>query len=229
MPSETPTMNLALFDLDLTLLPLDSDHAFGDFLVHHGWADGETHRRRNDAFYADYLAGTLDMVAYIDFATSAWRQRPLEQQEALRSRFMAEVIAPAVRPTARRLVEQHRARGDLMALVTATNEFVTAPIAGVFGFEHLISTELVRDAQGQVTGQIRGVANLREGKVHNVDQWLKRQGKAWSDFTASWCYSDSSNDLPLLERVTYPVATNPGAALERMARDRSWPILNLFA
>lgn len=222
-------MNLALFDLDQTLLPLDSDHAFGDYLVRHGWADGEEHRRRNDAFYADYLAGTLDIAAYIEFVTEAWRQRPLDEQEDLRSRFMAELIEPAIKPVARELVERHRERGHLLALVTATNDFVTTPIAQAFGIEHLIATRLERDAKGFVTGRILGVPNLREGKVHNVDQWLQRQGLRWGDFTASWCYSDSTNDLPLMDRVTHPVATNPGEGLERVARARSWPILNLFA
>jgi HAD superfamily hydrolase (TIGR01490 family) len=222
-------MNLALFDLDQTLLPLDSDHAFGDYLVQHGWADGEEHRRRNDAFYADYLAGSLDIAAYIEFVTEAWRQRTLHEQETLRSRFMSDLIEPAIRPAARELVQRHRERGDLLALVTATNDFVTTPIAQAFGFEHLIATRLERDAKGFVTGRIDGVPNLREGKVHNVDQWLQRQGLSWGDFSASWCYSDSTNDLPLLDRVTYPVATNPGEGLERVARARSWPILNLFA
>ena len=141
-------MNLALFDLDQTLLPLDSDHAFGDYLVRHGWADGEEHRRRNDAFYADYLAGTLDIAAYIEFVTEAWRQRPLDEQEDLRSRFMAELIEPAIKPAARELVGRHRERGHLLALVTATNDFVTTPIAQAFGIEHLIATRLERDAKG---------------------------------------------------------------------------------
>jgi HAD superfamily hydrolase (TIGR01490 family) len=221
-------MNLALFDLDQTLLPVDSDHAFGEFLVRQGWADGDEHRRRNDAFYADYQAGTLDIVAYVEFVCAAWRERPLREQESFRARFMAEVIEPVILPAARELVQRHRDRGDLMALVTATNDFVTQPIAEAFGFEHLIATRLQRDGAGFVTGRIQGVPNLREGKVHNVDQWLSQQGLSWGQFESSWCYSDSINDLPLLERVTHPIATNPGTALEQVARTRSWPIVNLF-
>ena len=222
-------MNLALFDLDHTLLPLDSDHAFGEFLVSHGWADAEEHRRKNDVFYADYQAGRLDIAAYVDFATSAWRERSELEQEQLRSTFMADVIQPSLLEPALALVRRHRLQGDLLALVTATNEFVTAPIARALGFEHLVATRLERDGQGHVTGRIHGVANLREGKVHNVTAWLEHQGLGWGDFSTSTCYSDSTNDLPLLERVTHPIATNPGADLERLASARGWPILKLFA
>lgn len=222
-------MKLALFDLDHTLLPLDSDHAFGEFLVANGWADAGLFKVRNDAFFADYLAGTLDMAAYVDFATSAWRGRSALEQAALQARFMAEVIQPAIRPAALALIEQHRRQGHALALVTATNEFVTAPIAQALGLPVLIATALHRDAQGAVTGMIEGHANLREGKVHNVGLWLARQGTRWDAVEESWCYSDSTNDLPLLERVTHPVATNPGEGLERIALERGWPILRLFA
>jgi HAD superfamily hydrolase (TIGR01490 family) len=221
-------MNLALFDLDHTLLPLDSDHAFGEFLVSHGWADAAEHGRRNDAFYADYQAGVLDMAAFVDFSTSAWRSRPRAEQDALRSVFMEQVITPALLQPAFELVARHRDRGDLVALVTATNDFVTAPIARALGIAHLLATALERDGEGRVTGRIAGVPNLRDGKVHNVSQWLERQGLDWSDFSDSWCYSDSMNDLPLLERVTRPVATNPGAELHAIAQARGWPILKLF-
>jgi HAD superfamily hydrolase (TIGR01490 family) len=222
-------MKLALFDLDHTLLPLDSDHAFGEFLVAHGWADAQAFKARNDAFFADYLAGTLDMAAYVEFATSAWRGRTDAEQRALQARFMAEVIQPVIQPQALALIEQHRVQGHALALVTATNEFVTAPIALALGLPVLIATALERDAAGAVTGRIQGVANLREGKVHNVASWLARQGTRWAAVEESWCYSDSTNDLPLLERVTHPVATNPGEGLERIALARGWPILRLFA
>ncbi len=221
-------MKLTLFDLDHTLLPLDSDHAFGEFLVRIGWADEQQHRQRNDLFYRDYQAGTLDMAAYIDFATEAWRDREPAQQEQLSQRFMQEVISPALRDSARQLVERHRDEGDQLALVTATNDFITAPIARAFGFDKLIATELERDAAGRVTGRIQGLPNLREGKLHKVTDWLASRGQRWSDFSQITCYSDSTNDLPLLERASHPVATNPGAELERMARDRGWPILRLF-
>ena len=152
--------HLTLFDLDGTLLPTDSDHAFGEFLVRIGWADGEAHRRANDRFYADYLAGRLDMDAYVDFATAPWRRRGTAELADVTERFLADVARPALHPAALALVQRHRDAGDLIAIVTATNEFVTRPIAGLFGIEHLIATELARDGAGQVTGAIRGTPAL---------------------------------------------------------------------
>jgi HAD superfamily hydrolase (TIGR01490 family) len=221
-------MNLTLFDLDGTLLPIDSDHAFGEFVVRLGWADAHDHGRRNDEFFHDYQAGRLDMDQYIDFATAAWRDRPLEDIEAASQRFMAEVIAPALRDSARALVEKHRARGDRLAVVTATNDFVTRPIAQAFGLDQLIATELERANDGRPTGRIRGVPALREGKISRVHDWLAQQGASTDDFDTITFYSDSTNDLPLLEQVTHPVATNPGPALARIAAERGWPILKLF-
>jgi HAD superfamily hydrolase (TIGR01490 family) len=221
-------MNLTLFDLDGTLLPLDSDHAFGEFIVRQGWCDDAAYRARNDAFYADYQAGCLDMPAYIDFATASWRDRPSAQIEQLSRQFMHEIIEPALRDEARGLIERHRRLGDELVLITATNDFITAPIARAFGIATLIATELERDAGGRVTGRMRGAPALREGKVTRVAQWLATGDRAWADFDRITFYSDSTNDLPLLERVTHPVATNPGAELERIARERHWPILRLF-
>lgn len=219
-------MNLTLFDLDGTLIPFDSDHAFGEFMARVGWADATAFRARNDAFYADYLAGTLDLAAYIDFATSPWRSRP--DAEAMRSRFMAEVLQPQLHPRALALVHEHQAAGELVAIVTATNEFVTAPIAAAFGVEHLIATRLEHDANGQPTGRMQGVASFREGKIARVHEWLRGLGHRWDAFERVTFYSDSTNDLPLLELVHQPVATNPGAALEQIARERGWRILKLF-
>jgi HAD superfamily hydrolase (TIGR01490 family) len=221
-------MDLALFDLDHTLLPLDSDHAFGEYLVGIGWADAAEHRRRNDAFYRDYLAGTLDVAAYIEFATAAWRGRSAAELQAASDGFMRDIIGPAIRPAARQLVERHRDAGDRLVLTTSTNDFITAPIARAFGIDTLLATELERDAAGRVTGRIRGQANLREGKVTRLDGWLAGQGLDASSFGEIYCYSDSTNDLPLLERATRPVATNPGPALAQQARERGWPILELF-
>lgn len=222
-------MNLTLFDLDGTLIPVDSDHAFGGFMVDVGWVNGAVWGARNDEFFAQYNAGTLDLPAYIEFATSAWRARPLADALAMRERFMAEVMRPALRPEAAALVEQHRAAGDLIALVTATNEFVTAPIAQAFGIEHLIAVQLERDGEGRYTGAIRGVPSFREGKIARVDGWLKDLGAQWRDFERVYFYSDSTNDLPLLERVSHPVATNPSPSLARIATERGWPQLQLFA
>lgn len=222
-------MNLTLFDLDGTLIPVDSDHAFGGFMVDVGWVDGSAWGARNDEFFAQYNAGTLDLPAYVDFATSAWRGRPLDEALAMRERFMAEVMKPALRPEAVALVEQHRAAGDLIALVTATNEFVTAPIAEAFGIEHLIAVQLARDADGRYTGGVDGVPSFREGKIERVQAWLRGLGAQWQDFERVSFYSDSTNDLPLLERVSHPVATNPSPALAQIASERGWPQLHLFA
>ena len=222
-------MNLALFDLDGTLIAKDSDHAFGEFMIALGWADPIEHQRRNDGFFRDYQAGCLDIAAYVDFATSAWRDRPLAVQEAARERFMAEVMRPQITAPARALVQQHLDAGDLVAVVTATNEFVTRPIATAFGVEHLIAVELARDARGHCTGRIHGTPSFQAGKISRVDDWLAAHGKRWADFGRTVFYSDSTNDLPLLERVHEPVATNPSPALEAIARERGWTILRLFA
>lgn len=221
-------MNLTLFDLDETLLPLDSDHAWGEFIVRLGWVDEADFRRRNDAFFADYKAGRLDIHAYVAFATSPLRERTPEQAQAAHERFMREVIAPALHPAALELVASHRRAGDLCALVTATNDFVTAPIARAFGIDALIAVRLERGPGGTITGRIDGTPSYREGKVQRVTEWLAQQGRAWGDFDRISAYSDSLNDLALLERATDPVATNPSAALESIARERGWRILRLF-
>jgi HAD superfamily hydrolase (TIGR01490 family) len=222
-------MNLALFDLDGTLIEHDSDHAFGEFLVTLGWADADAHRRANEAFYKQYQAGCLDIAAYIDFCTAPWRHRPLAVQQAASARFMAEWAQAQLRAPARALVREHQDAGDLVAIVTATNEFITRPIADAFGVETLIAVQLARDASGMVTGRIQGVPSFREGKIARVDAWLATQGKAWRDFERTVFYSDSTNDLPLLERSSDPVATNPSPALEAIAVERGWRILRLFA
>ncbi len=222
-------MNLCLFDLDHTLLPLDSDHEFGEFIIRQGLVDGGDYRSRNDAFYQQYCDGTLVLDEYIAFTTSVWRQMPTEQQQALQQAYMGEVILPALKPQAVELVERHRAQGDLLAIVTATNEFVTRPIADAFGVDDLIAVRLQRDAQGRVTGHIDGVPSFREGKITRVEQWLSDQGRHLGQFDRVSFYSDSPNDLPLLERATDPVATNPSPELEAVAQSRGWRILRLFA
>ena len=221
-------MKLALFDLDGTLIAKDSDHAFGEFLVDLGWADGEAFKRENDFFYQQYLAGTLDIGAYVDFATRPWRDRSDDEQRAIVARFMREVMQAAIGDAARALVRVHLDAGDRVAIATSTNEFVTRPIADAFGVSTLIATQLERDARGRVTGRIRGTPALRDGKVRRVEQWLETEGLRLADFETSVFYSDSLNDLPLLERVSEPVATNPSAALETIARQRGWRILRLF-
>lgn len=222
-------MNLCLFDLDHTLLPLDSDHEFGEFLIRQGLADPVAYRHRNDQFYQQYCDGTLVLGDYIRFTTSVWRQMTPTAQQALQQAFMDEVILPAITPAAVELVEKHRSQGDLLAVVTATNEFVTRPIADAFNVPELIAVKLVRDNHGCVTGEIDGVPSFREGKITRVEQWLAGLGRHLSDFDRVSFYSDSPNDLPLLERANDPVATNPSAALEAVALERDWRILRLFA
>ena len=222
------TRKLTLFDLDGTLLPIDSDHAFGQFLVEQGWVDATTWGRRNDQFYADYLAGQLDQDAYVEFATSGWRHRGRAAAEAMRERFMQERLLPALQPQALELVRRHQQAGDLVAMVTATNRFVTEPIAAAFGIDTLIAVELHRDDEGWYTGAIAGTPSFREGKITRVQQWLAGLGLAKADFAQSICYSDSPNDLPLLEWVSHPVATNPSAQLATIAEQRGWPVLRLF-
>jgi len=222
-------MKLALFDLDGTLIAKDSDHAFGEFLVALGWADAAEFAAENDRFYRQYQAGCLDIDAYVDFATRPWRDRPADAQADALERFMREQMVPQIGEAARALVRSHVDAGDLVAIATSTNEFITRPIASAFGVDTLIATELERDARGRVTGRIRGTPSLREGKLRRVEQWLAARGRALSDFASSVCYSDSTNDLPLLEAVSEPVATNPSPALATIARERGWRILNLFA
>jgi HAD superfamily hydrolase (TIGR01490 family) len=219
---------LALFDLDGTLIPGDSDHAFGEFCIRLGWADPVLFKARNDSFFADYQAGRLDIHAYVDFVTSAWRGRSSAELDHAVQRFLAEVLRPMLKPQALALVNQHREQGDTLALVTATNDFVTRPIAAQLGIETLLATDLARDADGRVTGAIAGVPNYREGKVTRVQQWLASRGQTLDHFERCTFYSDSTNDLPLLERVSHPVAANPGPALAQIAQERGWPVLKLF-
>lgn len=220
--------HLCLFDLDDTLIPLDSDHEWGEFVIRLGWVDEAEFRRRNNQFFEDYKAGRLDVHAYIEFATAPLRARTPAQCAAAHERFMAEVIGPKLHPNAMALVQGHLVRGDMVALVTATNEFITAPIARAFGIADLLAIRLERGDGGTITGRIEGVPSYREGKVTRVEEWLAGRGARWSDFETTTVYSDSTNDLPLLERATHPVATNPSPALEALARERGWRILNLF-
>jgi HAD superfamily hydrolase (TIGR01490 family) len=222
-------MRLALFDLDHTLIPLDSDHAWGEFTVSLGWRDAEAFSRANDDFYAAYKNGTLDIHEYVRFATGAVREHGLARAQSAHAQFMEQVIRPAMTEQALALVKRHQDAGDQVVIVTATNEFVTRPIARAFGVDQLIAIELETGADGEPTGAIRGTPSFREGKVARVEQWLADRGLGWSDLAHSTFYSDSPNDLPLLERVHEPVATNPDERLTAIAQERGWRILRLFA
>lgn len=220
-------MKLALFDLDHTILPIDSDQSWGRFTSTLGWTDAVEFNRKNDAFYAHYQAGTLDIHDYVRFATEAFCKRPRDEAEAAHARFMREVIQPVIREEALALLNKHRAAGEQLVIITATNEFVTRPIAQAFGVDELIAVELVRDGDGWYTGEILGVPSLREGKVERLQQWLHQRGLDWNKVETTF-YSDSSNDIPLLQRVNHPVATNPDAKLKAFALEKGWPILELF-
>ncbi len=221
-------MKLALFDLDHTLLPVDSDHTWGQFCVQMGWVDAAEHTRRNDAFYGQYSNGTLNINEYIAFSTQAFVNAGPGVASAARERFMHECIAPHLLPEALALIAEHRAAGHQVVIVTATNEFVTRPIAQALGVSELIAVNLARDAIGWFTPHVEGTPSFQGGKVTRVHEWLAAQDLRWSDVEESWFYSDSPNDLPLLELVTHPVATNPSAELRRTASQRGWRILDLF-
>jgi HAD superfamily hydrolase (TIGR01490 family) len=220
--------DLALFDLDHTLLPIDSDHAWGEFLIASGVVDAKTYKAANDRFYADYEAGSLDIAVYLEFTLAPLLGRNRQELARLHSTFMKEVIAPAILPAALDLVRHHRERGDLCAIVTGTNSFITAPIARAFGIDHLIASVAALEG-GRLTGKMRGTPAYREGKVTRVAAWLESMALSLENAPRSTFYSDSHNDLPLLERVTDPVATNPDATLRARALERGWRILELFA
>jgi HAD superfamily hydrolase (TIGR01490 family) len=221
-------MNIALFDLDHTLLPLDSDYEWGQFLVRTGAVDGAEFARRNAAFYAQYEAGTLDPVEYLEFALGTLARFPKQQLDDMHRRFMEEVIQPAIRPEALALLRRHAEANDLIAIITATNRFVTAPIARAFGVENLLAAEPELTPDGEITGKLRGIPTSGQGKVTHARQWLASLDKQLEDFERSYFYSDSQNDIPLLSVVTHPVATNPNSLLKSHAQAHGWPILNLF-
>lgn len=223
--------NLALFDLDHTLLPTDSDKEWGRFLVRIGAVDAASYTAANEQFYADYKAGTLDMPAFLKFALAPLSRYSRSQLNAWHDQFMQEVILPAIRPQALALLKRHEDAGDLCCIVTATNSFVTRPIAARLGVEHLIATEPATDGdhpEAEYTGDYVGTPSFREGKIVRTEAWLHGLGKQWKDFPKSYFYSDSANDVPLMEKVTDPVATNPDDNLREIAIARGWPILELF-
>ena len=223
--------NLALFDLDHTLIPTDSDHEWGRFTVKHGMVDAENFARENDHFYADYKAGKLDIHAYLVAMLTPLAKYSRAQLAEYHQMYMHEVIRPTIVPVALELVREHRDAGDLCCMVTATNEFITGPIAAVFGVDKLIACE-AETVDGQphsdYTGRPTGTPSYKEGKIVRTEAWLASLGKTWSDFERSYFYSDSHNDIPLLQKVTDPIATNPDDTLRAHAQAHGWRILELF-
>ena len=219
-------MQLVLFDLDNTLLAGDSDFEWAQFLIEQGVLDREVYEARNLAFYEQYRAGTLDIHEFLDFQLKPLSRHPKSQLDAWHTQFMREKILPIVTPKARELVARHARDADLMAIITATNSFVTTPIAQEFGIDNLIATE-PEQTDGEFTGNVAGVPSFREGKITRLDEWLNRKGVSWNAIHESWFYSDSLNDLPLLERVTNPVAVDPDSTLRAHAEKQGWPIISL--
>lgn len=227
--------NLTLFDLDHTLLPLDSDYAWGEFTTQIGWTDPVAFKQRNDEFFAQYKKGELKIAEYVRFATQAIKDQGAAKATAAHVQFMATVIQPAIKQVARELIAQHRAAGDQLVIVTATNEFVTRPIATALGIDDLIAVQLEMDGRGEsaggtgwITGNIKGVPSAHEGKVTRVEAWLADHQLSWNQVHSTF-YTDSINDIALLEKVNIPVATNPDARLRAVATERGWRILELFA
>ncbi|CAB3624237.1 MAG: HAD family hydrolase [Achromobacter sp.] len=219
---------LALFDLDHTLLPLDSDYQWADYLARTGRAgDPDEARRRNDDLMDRYNRGELTAEQAAEFMLGLLAAHAPFELAAWHEDFMAEVIRPSITPAARELVESHLAAGDLCAVVTATNSFVTAPIARAFGIPHLVATD-AEVQRGRYTGRILGTPSFKEGKVVRVNDWLAAMGLGLADFPESFFYSDSVNDVPLLEKVTRPIAANPSPSLRAIAMERGWQVIDLF-
>lgn len=216
-------MRLALFDLDNTLLGGDSDHAWGDWLCERGILDGATYKARNDAFYQDYLAGRLNITDYLNFTLAIFGRTEMVQLDAWHREFMAECIEPIILPKALELLDKHRAAGDKLVIITATNRFVTAPIAARLGVDTLLATECEM-VDGRYTGRTTDVPCFKEGKVTRLNRWMQENGYTLDG--ASF-YSDSMNDLPLLEQVAHPVAVDPDPNLLAEAQKRGWPVMSL--
>ena len=219
-------MKLVLFDLDNTLLAGDSDFEWAQFLIERGVLDREVYEARNQSFYDQYKAGTLDIHEFLDFQLKPLSRHSRTQLDGWHEQFMREKILPIVTQKGRELVAQSLHESDLVAIITATNSFVTMPIAREFGVEHLIATEPEQNGI-EFTGRVEGTPSFREGKITRLDAWLKQRGLNWEDVQESWFYSDSLNDLPLLERVSHPVAVDPDATLKVHAEKFGWPEISL--
>mgnify|MGYP003112231603 FL=1 len=216
-------MTLAIFDLDNTLIAGDSDHLWGEFLCGQGLVDNAGFRAQNDRFYADYQRGDLDIEAYVRFVLAPLAGRRLDELAELHTAFMREAIEELMLPAAAALIQQHREQGHRLLIITATNEFITRPIGARFGIDELLGCAVeVRD--GRLTGRTVGTLTYREGKVQRLGEWLQTENET---LDGAWFYSDSHNDLPLLEQVANPVAVDPDEQLEAIARERGWSVMTL--
>jgi len=219
-------LNLAIFDLDNTLLAGDSDFQWGQFLIEKGLLKREEHEARNIEFYEDYKAGRLDIHAFLNFQLKPLSDHPRAKLNEYLAQYIESKVRPMMTEKARALVNQHKANGDLLMIITATNSFVTGPIAAAFGVEHLIGTD-PEQVNGEFTGKVAGLPSFQEGKVTRLNDWLSARGQSLADFETTWFYSDSHNDLPLMKRVSQPVAVDPDDVLRTYAEQQSWPIISL--
>ena len=216
-------MGIALFDLDNTLIGGDSDYLWGCFLVEQGIVDGQLYEQANQRFYDQYKAGALDIHEFLDFQLKPLADNDMQTLNSWRDRYLDEKIRPILLPKAQALIDQHRQAGDTPVIITATNRFITAPIAGLYGIDELLATnpEII---DGRYTGKVSGIPCFRDGKVTQLDQWLDQHARSLED---SWFYSDSHNDISLLEKVSHPVAVDPDEILEQHAREHEWPVMSL--
>jgi HAD superfamily hydrolase (TIGR01490 family) len=215
-------MSLAIFDLDNTLIGGDSDYLWSQFLTEEGIVGAE-HQRENQRFYDEYVAGTLDINEFLSFQLAPLAAHDMHTLLVWRKRFLEEKITPILLTSSEALIAKHQRNGETLLIITATNSFVTAPIAERLGIPHLIATE-PEISNGQYTGNVSGTPSFREGKVERLNLWLKETGH---NLNNSWFYSDSHNDLPLLELVTHPVAVDPDKVLAKHASDNDWPVISL--
>jgi HAD superfamily hydrolase (TIGR01490 family) len=216
-------LKLAIFDLDNTLLAGDSDYLWGEFLVEQGLVDGEAYDRENNRFYEEYKAGSLDIFEFLAFSLKPLTEHDISYLNELHKQFMEQKICPIMFPAAFKLIEKHQQAGDKTLIITATNRFVTEPIASAFGINTIIATE-PEFIDNRYTGNVAGIPCFQQGKVDRLNQWLQETGYELND---SWFYSDSHNDIPLLSLVSHPVAVDPDHTLEQHARDHGWDIISL--
>jgi HAD superfamily hydrolase (TIGR01490 family) len=219
-------LNLALFDLDNTILAGDSDYNWSRFLIQEGYLDGAIHAEKNEKFYADYKAGTLDIYAFVEFQFKPLARNPRTVLNQLLKKYVEEVIEPMITEKARVLVKRHQEEGDLIIVITATNSFITKPIAELFGIENLIGTD-PEEKEGEFTGKVSGLPSFKEGKVTRLEAWLKGKNLSLASFEKSYFYSDSHNDLPLMQKVTHPVAVDSDDVLSEYAQSKGWPQISL--
>ena len=219
-------MNLALFDLDNTILAGDSDYNWSRFLIQEGYLDGAIHAEKNEKFYADYKAGTLDIYAFVEFQFKPLARNPRTVLNQLLKKYVEEVITPMITEKARALVKKHQEAGDLIIVITATNSFITKPIAALFDIENLIGTD-PEEKEGEFTGKVSGLPSFKEGKVTRLEALLQSKHLSLASFEKSYFYSDSHNDLPLMQKVTHPVAVDSDDILSEYATSKGWPQISL--